>query len=172
MNLGLRYEYNGPPTERNNYMGNFNPNVNPATTPAIQQVGPGEPLPSLYNSEYNDDFSPRLGVAWDVRGNGKTVVRAGVSLLTDFTDLQSSVRHCSLRGEYLRLPWLRSAQPNVVNANTSGTVANAHTPDMLDSSAAAQLNAGWNTTGPIFPHQHQPDDQRRHLYWVDLHAAG
>ena len=25
VNLGLRYEYNQPPTERSNYIGNFNP---------------------------------------------------------------------------------------------------------------------------------------------------
>ncbi len=91
VNMGLRYEYYAPPTERNNYLGNFNPNVNPATTPAIQQVGPGEPLTHLYNPN-KDDFSPRLGVAWDVRGNGKTVVRAGASLMTDFPELMNLVQ--------------------------------------------------------------------------------
>ncbi len=80
LNLGLRYEYFTPPTERNNYLGNFNASVNPATTPAVEQVGPGEPIPSLYHAE-RKDFSPRLGVAWDVMGNGKTVVRAGAGVL-------------------------------------------------------------------------------------------
>ena len=95
LNLGLRYEYMGSPFEQNNYMGNFNPNVNPATTPAIQQVGPGEPIASLYNSKYNsfpNNLSPRFGVAWDVKGNGKTVVRAGVSILSDFTGLQTLIK--------------------------------------------------------------------------------
>ena len=83
LNLGLRYEYNPPPTERDNYIGNFDPNVNPATTPAVQQVGPGAPIPAMYNADNKADFAPRLGVAWDVRGNGKTVVRAGASVLRD-----------------------------------------------------------------------------------------
>ena len=80
LNLGLRYEYNASPTEQNNYIGNFNPNVNPATTPALEQAGPGAPLPSLYHADHKG-FSPRVGLAWDVTGNGKTVVRVGGSLL-------------------------------------------------------------------------------------------
>ena len=119
--------------ERNNYIGNFNPNVNPATTPAIQQFGPGEPIPSLYNSKYNafpDNLSPRVGVAWDVQGNGKTVVRAGVSILSDFTGLQHV--------DYAVLPSGRispaSASTNSgtdtkrsIGPQMSGTNNNAHT---------------------------------------------
>ena len=33
LNLGLRYEFFTPPVERYNDLGNFNPNVNPLTTP-------------------------------------------------------------------------------------------------------------------------------------------
>ena len=79
--------------EKNNYIGNFNPNVNPLTTPAVEQVGPGAPISSMFNADYKD-FAPRLGVAWDVRGNGKTVVRAGASVLRDpatFSDLVNVV---------------------------------------------------------------------------------
>ena len=75
MNLGLRYEYYWPGMTRNNYIGNFNPNVT-GNTPAIEQVGPGAPLPSEYDADWGR-LVPRLGVAWDVGGNGKTVVRAG-----------------------------------------------------------------------------------------------
>ena len=88
LNLGLRYEYIAAPVVRNNYLGNFNPNVNPATTPAIQQFGPGAPLSSEYNAE-KKDISPRLGVAWDVQGNGRTVVRAGAGMFRDPSILKS-----------------------------------------------------------------------------------
>ena len=81
LNLGLRYDYYASPTERNNYLGNFNPNVNPATTPAVEQFGPGAPLASEYNAGWGH-VSPRLGVAWDVRGDGKTVVRAGAASMS------------------------------------------------------------------------------------------
>ena len=76
--MGLRYEYYAAPTERDNLLGNFNPNVNPATTPAVQQIGPGQ---SAYSPE-KTDFLPRVGFAWDIRGNGKTVVRAGGGLMS------------------------------------------------------------------------------------------
>lgn len=69
VNLGLRWEYNTVPKELNNLTGNFNPNA----PTGVQQVGYG--LTSTYNSDYRD-FAPRLGVAWDVFGTGRTVVRA------------------------------------------------------------------------------------------------
>ncbi len=138
LNLGLRYEYYGAPTERNNYLGNFNPNVNPATTSAVEQVGPGEPVASLYNPDKND-FSPRVGVAWDVTGNGKTVVRSAVSLMTDYQNLQNTVGVNPF-----------GASIPSIGLNLAGTDANLHSPDM-PSFSAAQLNTGWNTTGPVFP---------------------
>jgi hypothetical protein len=70
VNLGLRYEINTVPTERNDLAGNFNPNA----PTGIQQLGNG--LTSLYNGDHNN-FAPRLGLAWDVFGTGRTVVRAG-----------------------------------------------------------------------------------------------
>jgi len=140
LNLGLRYEYEGSPVERNNYFGNFNPNV-PATSLAVQQVGPGAPIPSLFNSKHNGfptPFSPRLGVAWDVRGNGRTVVRASASLMADYSILQSTAGNFAPFG----------ANVPSIGVNNSGTTINQHTPDML-SLAAGQLT--WNLVGPIFP---------------------
>ncbi len=99
MNLGLRYEIYTPVKERFNYIGNFDPNVNPATTPAIEQVGPGEPLASLYKTGLGY-LEPRLGVAWDVRGNGKTVVRAGRKHVCRRRVPVDPVSNESLRGEF------------------------------------------------------------------------
>jgi len=137
LNLGMRYEYYTPPTERHNYIGNFDPNVNPATTPAVLQFGPGAPLKSEYKATWNN-ISPRLGVAWDVRGDGKTVVRAGASVLTDATVL----------GPFIDITPFGENFPSI-GVNNSGTAANANAPLTLNLTAA-QLN--WNTTGPtIFP---------------------
>ncbi len=52
LNLGLRWEYFGALSVRNNYWGNFNPNASSTTTPAFQQFGPGEPLPSTINPKF------------------------------------------------------------------------------------------------------------------------
>jgi hypothetical protein len=136
LNLGIRYDYATPPVERNNYIGAFNPNVNPATTAAVQQVGPGAPISSLYNGDHRD-FSPRFGVAWDVKGNGKTVVRAGASLIRISSTLETLVGTVPFGANF----------PDI-NVNNSGTDINAHTPVQL-SVAAASFN--WNQAGPIFP---------------------
>ena len=74
LNLGLRYEYAAPITEAHDLLGNFIPGV------GLVQVG------DQINSPYHGDhlnFSPRLGVAWDVSGKGTTVVRAGGSIIYD-----------------------------------------------------------------------------------------
>jgi Carboxypeptidase regulatory-like domain/TonB dependent receptor len=138
LNLGLRYEYEAPPTERHNYIGNFNPNVDPTTTPAIQQVGPGAPLSRMFRGDYTG-VSPRFGVAWDVRGNGKTVVRAGAGLLRNEELVQQVGGGLTVFG----------ANFPSINVNNSGTDINAHTPVRL-SLQPNQIN--WSLTGPpIFP---------------------
>src|SRR4029077_11965653 len=136
VNLGLRWEYNGSPVEKNNYEGSFNPNVNPATTFAVQQVGPGAPLTSFYNADYKD-FSPRLGVAWDVKGNGKTVVREGASIL----------RNPVVAGQYVGLSPFGANVP-AIGLNTSGQAVNLHTPLQL---ALQTSQFVWSAAGPVFP---------------------
>jgi hypothetical protein len=72
LNLGLRYEFQGVPTEANNLIGNFDPTV------GFQQLGKN--ISSIYKPDHQN-FSPRFGVAWDVTGKGTTVVRVGGSLV-------------------------------------------------------------------------------------------
>src|SRR5689334_3582454 len=75
LNLGLRWDYFGVIDEKNHLLSNFNPAV------GLVQVGsPG--LPRLYDRDLNN-FSPRLGFAWNVHGNSKNVVRAGWGLFYD-----------------------------------------------------------------------------------------
>jgi hypothetical protein len=71
LNLGLRYELTTVFTESNNLVGNFDPNQ------GLVQVG--KQISSPFNGDHRD-FGPRVGVAWDLSGTGKTVLRAGAGV--------------------------------------------------------------------------------------------
>ncbi len=131
LNLGLRYELYRPTGDVSNFLGNFDPTVNPATTPAVQRVGPGEPLTSLYKTGLGV-VSPRLGLAWDVQGNGKTVVRTGVGMFSAGP---------LMAGQFTASPW--GANFPDINVNNSGTVANQNNFTNVNLTSA-QLNPGWN----------------------------
>ena len=71
INLGLRYELTTVFTEQNNLVGNFDP------TQGLVQVG--KQISSPFNGDHKD-FAPRVGVAWDMFGSGRTVLRAGAGI--------------------------------------------------------------------------------------------
>ena len=79
---GIRWEYIGSPHSAVNHLGIFDPNV----LGGVEQVGPGLPVSTLIHAQ-KFNFNPRLGVAWDILGNGRTVLRAGVGNLSSFPTL-------------------------------------------------------------------------------------
>jgi outer membrane receptor protein involved in Fe transport len=74
LNLGLRYDYFGVIGEKNDLLSNFDPER------GLVQVGNG--IDRLYDRDLNN-FSPRIGFAWDITGKGKSVVRAGWGMFYD-----------------------------------------------------------------------------------------
>ncbi|MDQ1453046.1 MAG: hypothetical protein QOK38_2912 [Acidobacteriaceae bacterium] len=82
--LGLRYEFNGVPFERD---GNFSNLYADASAPAppngfeFTLVGPGNGR-QLYKDSW-DLFEPRIGFAWDPQGDGRTAIRGGFGIFHD-----------------------------------------------------------------------------------------
>ena len=75
LELGLRYDWNMTPTERFDRFVVFDP-----ATVSLRQVG--KDIDEIYEQN-NKNFQPRLGIAWDPTGSGKTSVRAAYAILVD-----------------------------------------------------------------------------------------
>jgi hypothetical protein len=88
LNLGLRYELQGVPTEDHNLFGNWEPSV------GFEQVGKN--ISSIYKRD-GKNFSPRVGVAWDVTGKGTTIVRIGGSIVYDVIPMSTFLSQQNLQ---------------------------------------------------------------------------
>ncbi len=134
VNAGIRYDLNTVIKESQNRLANFDP-VN-----GIRQVGHG--ISSPYNGDHNN-FAPRLGISWDPGGKGKTVLRAGGSVIYEIPHLsvflgQNGVENASTAG----LNVIPSA-PSTGIPGANGTIA-ASAVNVTGNS----LN--WSVAGPVF----------------------
>jgi hypothetical protein len=75
LNLGLRYEFNTPPTDPTNRMSAFD-----FSTGQVEQVGTGGLSRSGIQPDYKD-FAPRVGFAWSITPH--TVMRGGYGIYYD-----------------------------------------------------------------------------------------
>jgi hypothetical protein len=133
---GLRYEYMGPPHEVDNHLGTFDPN----TPGGIVQVGPGLPHSKLFSPQ-KTNFLPRVGVAWDTMGDGRTVLRGGVGLFSSFPSITSFVQAVPFGS-------------NLIDAN--GNTVIDHTGEEISQAAPFTVaytpaDLSWTTAGPLFP---------------------
>jgi hypothetical protein len=83
LNLGLRYEFNTVPTEMHGADYRFLNIADPSTT--VASKGPIMRNASLKN------FSPRVGFAYDVTGNGTTSIRGGFGEYFDVGNIGSAL---------------------------------------------------------------------------------
>lgn len=84
MNLGLRYEYNGPITDKDNRISNFDPSTNTLIIPGQGGVS------SVYNAQ-GTNWAPRIGFALQPPHDEKTVIRGGFGLFYNNADKGNSI---------------------------------------------------------------------------------
>jgi hypothetical protein len=84
LNLGLRYEFTTLPKDANNRIQEITTLVNCATPGVLPSLtspcGPVHVGSFIASNPTTKNFEPRIGVAWDPSGSGKTAVRAGYSM--------------------------------------------------------------------------------------------
>ena len=136
LNLGVRYEINTVPQEVNDQFGNFEPSR------GLVQVGEG--LTSPYNGDHNN-FAPRVGLAWDMFGDGKTVLRTGGSIIYEQLSYNVFLAYSNTLG--------LGTVPTGAIINSLGQTAGGNIQVASFTFAPAQVNWNGSSVGgaTIFP---------------------
>ncbi|HEV7673708.1 MAG TPA: TonB-dependent receptor [Candidatus Angelobacter sp.] len=134
INAGLRWDYFGVIYEDGNRFSLFN-----TTTQTPQLLGQGGAPSSLYPRDLNN-FAPRLSAAYDLRGNGNTVVRAGWGLYYDAFSQDFFIGHFPFN-TFNPGPAYNGVGPDAINAASSvaGTIV-----------AGVPIFTGFQPTGDVW----------------------
>jgi len=133
LNFGLRYEVNTVIKEDHNLLGNFDINR------GMIQAGVGG-----VNGPYNPDrknFAPRFGLAWDLFGTGRTVLRGGVALMYETVNWESFLALNNSMG--------LATVPTGAQIDSAGNTSGGNIATALASFDGSTLS--WNGPGPVFP---------------------
>jgi hypothetical protein len=83
LTYGLRYQFDGVPFESGGNFSNIFQNLDTAASSfTFTLVGPGNAKRDMYKNDYAN-VEPRIGIAWDPWGDGKTSVRAAYGIFHD-----------------------------------------------------------------------------------------
>ena len=111
VNLGLRYELTTVVQADQNLLGNFLPGQGLFQTGSTQ-------LPNVMNGDHKD-FAPRVGFAWDLGGNGRTVLRGGAGVYYSQASFDAFMAVANLYG----LRTIPTGVPLYANGSSTPTTA-------------------------------------------------
>jgi Carboxypeptidase regulatory-like domain len=137
LNLGLRYDVTRPITDSQNRLANYVP------SDGVVQVGYGISEP--YKTNWAN-FSPRIGAAWDMFGNSKTVLRAGFGVIY----VQPSMRTFAFSSGGLNLNPSALIQPGANGTINSFLLSGADT-SLINWCAPNDPNPNCTGNPTIFP---------------------
>jgi Carboxypeptidase regulatory-like domain/TonB dependent receptor len=153
VNLGLRYEFMTTPRELNGIQSRV---INDFTDPFT--IGP------IVKNNTKHDFSPRIGIAYDLFGNGKTAIRSGFGIYYDIGNIGSWLEQDVIGSPPFSgltdittnsTPPVTSYFPvafpmSAAILNTTGSVTpqfvdyNYKSPSMIEYNASVQQQLPWN----------------------------
>lgn len=179
LTLGLRYEYSTPKSDTQGRTFSIIPGLHSLKFPNAPpgMVFPGDPgAPRGVNFPDRNDWAPRVGFAWDPRGDGKTSLRGAFGVFYDILKAEDNLQFngkppyfasagfgfAPLAGNptaevnYLTQPFVAAGVPNPFPSRPP--------PQNLDFAAAGYLPIG--SSGNIFvvdPHLRTPYTYQYHL---------
>jgi len=135
--LGFRYDWNSTPSEASNRLAVFDP-----ASDSLVTIGtPGFSQPFQTNNKL---FQPRIGVAWDPWGDGKTSIRAGYAILaqTPTTNIVSRLTG----NPPFATPLSSSSATNSITLEAPPANPNTVAPPTIDPNYHDAYAQDWNLT--------------------------
>jgi Carboxypeptidase regulatory-like domain/TonB dependent receptor-like, beta-barrel len=124
LNLGVRWEYNAPTTDKYDHLATFDPNY-PNSTPLPYLRISTPQTPNIYNSSKRE-FAPRFGFAWTPFGS-KTVIRGGYGVFWDIKIL-NVILNSNLTAPFLTGYSFNQSTNGLPNINLANPYGGTGTP--------------------------------------------
>jgi hypothetical protein len=165
LNFGLRWSRYSPAYSDDNRISNYIVDlfdgVNPLSGLVQADQADAAGLPRSLVFPYNKGFQPRVGVAWDVFGDGKTSLRGGFGRFMARTQVIEDVLRMANNP-----PWTRTVDAGWGGSGETATLADCPTCRSLDTINPGLANAfagATNTFSAVDPNFRPPESWQWNL---------